>query len=56
MGATEGIFWGNDNIQFAVYARNDWGSPDSVGGLAVGGSMLGVELRTKSFNRGRGSA
>ena len=55
-GAAEGSFRGNDSIQFAVYVRNGWESPASVGGLAVGGSMLGVELHTKSFNRGRGSA
>ena len=56
MGAAEGSFQGNDSIQFAVYVRNGWGSPASVGALAVGGSMLGGELRMKSFIRGRGSA
>ena len=55
-GAAEGSFRGNDSIQFAVYVKNGWGLRASVGGLAVGGSMPGVELRTKSFTRGRGSA
>ena len=56
MGAAEGSFRGNDSIQFAVYVKNGWGLRASVGGLAVGGSMLGVEPRTKGFNKGRGSA
>ena len=55
-GAAEGSFRGNDSIQFVVYVKNGWGLRASVGGLAVGGSMPGVELRMKSFNRGRGSA
>ena len=52
-GTTEGNFRGNGNIQSAVYVRSGWGSPVSVGGLVVDGSMLGVELRMKSFHRAR---
>ena len=55
-GAAEGSFRGNDSIQFAVCVKNGWGLHVSVGGPAVGGSMPGVELHTRSFNRGRGFA